>query len=74
MSSPQKRSRIPDDIGAWLDVAVMVASAGFWLGLTAVVAFGGGSVVEIALVFVLGAAATFVWAYTSYAWDKLRGR
>jgi hypothetical protein len=74
MPTPPKRSRIPADAGAWLDIAVMVAIAGFWLGLTAVVALGGGGLVEIALVFVVGGAATFQWAYTSYAWDKLRGR
>jgi len=38
------------------------------------VAVGGGTVIEVALVFVVGAAAAFQWAYTGYAWDKLRGR
>jgi hypothetical protein len=61
-------------VGAWLDIAVMVALAGFWTVLVGVLVFGGGSLIEIALVILVGAAGTLWWAYTSYAWDKLRRR
>jgi Flp pilus assembly protein TadB len=78
MSTPEDpesaRKRPAPDGGEWLDLAVTGLFAAFGLTLTVVAAVGGATPVELVLVFVLGAAWTFQWAYTSDAWDWLRRR
>ena len=56
----------------WLDVAVAAVLAGFGLFLAVLLALGGGTAIEVALVLILFGAGTLWWSYTSSAWDKLR--
>jgi crotonobetainyl-CoA:carnitine CoA-transferase CaiB-like acyl-CoA transferase len=58
----------------WLDVAVAGLVALFGIALAVVVATGGGSVVEVALVIVVFVFAELRWLRTSFALDVLRGR
>lgn len=69
--------RLIDLLGAaveWLDVVVLALLVASGIGLVVVLALGGGSVVEIALVVLFVTAIALRWLRTSWAGDKLRGR